>query len=221
MSDLELDHLFCFCSKDLKEPASGERAGFKISYGVKHEGQGTANRCMIFNENYFEFIFMDSESDALKNPLRLDRRANWQTTKCSPFGVALRGTLTEQDRRQFWQYNPPYFPTRTILIHKSNETNLEWPLLFVMPLPENSSIKSMHPINSTKLDPSLLQHPNGATKIDSVEIAGPNYNWPITQVIPQIALNHADSVKMNIFVNSKKTLQLELNNALTVKNATN
>ncbi len=217
MSNLEIDHLFCFCSSELKEATLAVKVGFKLNNGIRHERQGTANRCIIFNENYFEFIFMDSLEDAQKNPLRLDRRANWQATQCSPFGIALRGILSEEDRRQFWEYHPPYFPTKTILIHKSSETNPEWPLLFVMPTPENMSLEMMRPANSTRIEPSLLKHENGANKIEKVEVSGPNYQWPLAQAIKQILLINSNSPKMNIHVNTKIPLQLELNKVLKIE----
>ncbi|MGE5084702.1 MAG: hypothetical protein ACM3MG_00270 [Bacillota bacterium] len=55
----------------------------------RHLGQGTANRAIIFKENYLEFIFMDLLGDAKKNPLRLDKRAEWNNTCASPFGICL------------------------------------------------------------------------------------------------------------------------------------
>jgi len=52
-SNLILDHLFCFCEPPAKrEVEIAERAGFALTAGTRHQGQGTANRCIVFEENY-------------------------------------------------------------------------------------------------------------------------------------------------------------------------
>ena len=90
MSNFTLDHLFCFCEPELfRETENATRAGFTLNPGNRHPGQGTANRAIIFKENYLEFIFMDLPGDAKKNPLRLDKRADWSNTGASPFGICL------------------------------------------------------------------------------------------------------------------------------------
>ena len=58
MSNFTLDHLFCFCEPELsRETENATRAGFTLNPGNRHPGQGTANRAIIFKENYLEFIY--------------------------------------------------------------------------------------------------------------------------------------------------------------------
>lgn len=42
------------------------KIGLTLHPGNKHPGQGTANRAVIFEENYLEFIFLESLNDAKK-----------------------------------------------------------------------------------------------------------------------------------------------------------
>ena len=99
MSNLTLDHLFCFCEPQLsKETKNTTQAGFTLHPGNPHLGQGTANRAIIFKENYLEFIFMESPGDAKKNPLRLDKRADWSNTGASPFGQTELYSLTNRTK---------------------------------------------------------------------------------------------------------------------------
>ena len=122
MSNFNLDHIFCFCEPQLvRESEIATEAGFTFNPVNRHLGQGTANRAIIFEENYLELIFIDSFVDAQKNPLRLDKRADWQKTAASPFGICLRGSISENERPEFWEYHPPYWPDGVIFIHKSNE----------------------------------------------------------------------------------------------------
>lgn len=37
-----------------------EKNGFNLTLGTKHLGQGTANRSILFAENYVELIFLES-----------------------------------------------------------------------------------------------------------------------------------------------------------------
>lgn len=80
------------------------------------------------------FCFCDPTlSDAQANPLKMNLRAYHKTTGASPFGFALRGELSQEDLSQFWDYSPPYNPSRIIKMHKYSKEHPEFPLLFVMP----------------------------------------------------------------------------------------
>lgn len=175
MSLLTFDHIFCFC----KPPATHEvgvtsKEGFTLTDQKGHSGQGTANRCIIFEENYLEFIFLNNLDDAVANPLRLDRRSNWKETKFSPFGIGLRGKISEEDIDNFWIYNPPYWPDGKIYIHKSNETAQNLPLFFVIPSVKKPSERGV--------DPNLLKHKSRSTQIKSIHLAGPGYNLSLIHI---------------------------------------
>jgi len=112
---LELDHVFSFVDPAEAEAcARAEAAGWVLDAGIEHEGQGTRNRRLWFDEQYLELLWISSRADAVANPLRLDRRADWRTSGACPFGIGLRGQLTDAQRADFWGYHPPYAPGFTI-----------------------------------------------------------------------------------------------------------
>ena len=75
---------------------------------------------------------MEGRAEAQGNPLRLDRRAEWAATGASPFGIGLRGRLTEEQRPAFWLYTRLGFP---VWVHHDNERCPERPLVLVPDLP--------------------------------------------------------------------------------------
>lgn len=127
---LELDHVFCFCESQLPELQKVEEMGFSVYPTRTHQGQGTANRCILFQENYLELIYLSSKEDSLKNPLKLYKRAEWKETAASPFGIALRGNIPDEHKNEFWEYRPSYSPNQTIYIHKFNEQHPRGPPSF-------------------------------------------------------------------------------------------
>jgi hypothetical protein len=213
MNSLELDHVFCFCDPDLLETAILENHGFTITSGRSHQGQGTANRSVLFEKNYLELIFLSSEHEAKENPLRLDRRALWKQTGASPFGIALRGFLTERDRQHFWEYNPPYLQSGSILIHRTSEGN--GPPIFLVP-PRNDTMSAMHPKNWPSLDHSLLKHSSGSKEIVSLQLIGPDYHWPLANRIPNINLMSSDSAHMKVSLEGRRVSEISMNSLVSI-----
>lgn len=210
MANFILDHIFCFCEPTLAdEIINTDRAGFTLNSERRHPGQGTANRSIIFEENYLEFIFLESLHDASKNPLKLAQRANWHKTGASPFGVCLRGAISQNDINQFWEYRPPYWPDGVIFIHKSNEESPDQPFIFVIP-------SSLRPIDRPNINPSQLSHKTNSTAILKVEIVGPNYNWPEISAAQQITLTKANSPHMKVTVDGKLPNDVFLNDLLSI-----
>lgn len=170
---LELDHVFCFCEPPVPEALRAQELGFTVLPERTHQGQGTSNRCIVFEENYLEFIYLSSKEDSQKNDLKLYRRADWKNTKASPFGIALRGTIPEKYKNDFWEYKPAYAQGKSIFIHKFSEEHPEAPLLFVMPLPDGGSVEMMRPGMSPHLDKGLLKHKSGSSGIKIVRVSSP------------------------------------------------
>lgn len=213
MTPLELDHVFCFCSPELLEVAALESHGFRVNAGRRHQAQGTANRAVMFRENYFEFLFLADEEEAKANPLQLHRRAHWQKTGASPFGIALRGTLSASDRHQFWDYRPAYMQSGVILIHKA--PNDSGPLIFLMPS-RGDSLSAMQPINSPTIDPNLMEHTAGTSKIISLQITGPGYQWPLGTPIPSISLSHSKIPHMRVRINGDLDAEFSVNDLVSI-----
>jgi hypothetical protein len=214
LSNLIFDHAFCFCEPSAeREVALSRQAGFTLTAGVKHQGQGTANRCILFPENYFEFIFLIPEDSALNNPLLLDRRANWPKTGASPFGIALRGSLSEYEKAQFWEYHPPYWPNGSIFIHESNETNPELPIIFVVP-------SAVRPAEKPHADLQLFAHASASKAIRTLDISGPGYTWPNISTAAGIRLRDARAPKMSVRVDGNLATKLALNEILEICGST-
>jgi hypothetical protein len=159
---LEIDHIFCFVDPDADWVARVCNSGWVLDEGVEHVGQGTRNRRLWFPAHYLEFIWLSSRTDAVNNPLRLDRRADWPITGACPFGIGLRGQLDEELRSEFWAYHPPYAGGACIWIHWSNETEPAAPLLFVTEAPAEI-IEQSRPRNRLANKPHLLAHARSAT----------------------------------------------------------
>src|SRR5262245_52642133 len=119
---LEVDHVFAFVEPGGPWLAALDSAGFRLDPGIAHPGQGTRNRRMLLHRHYLEWVWLEARADAETNPLRLDRRADWQRTGFCPFGVALRGSLDDAGRDRFVPYLPPYAPDWTIWIARACET---------------------------------------------------------------------------------------------------
>lgn len=216
MSQLEIDHVFCFCDPTLPEIQLASQLGFTFAPKHTHPGQGTANRPMIFSENYLELIHAEVPEDMKRNPLRLDRRANWKTTGASPFGIALRGTLSLEDSKNFWSYRPPYRPESTILIHRDNEEHPERPFLFYMPTRPDAGPESMYPMNWKALDKSFLNHLNGTKKMSAVTVSGPSYLWPLSTPVTNLNFISRKEVQLRITVDAQLADDLVLNENLSI-----
>lgn len=210
MSNFTLDHIFCFCEPTLTDEVEAiNKIGLTLHPGNRHPGQGTANRAVMFEENYLEFIFLDSLSDAKSNPLKLHKRADWRYTGSSPFGICLRGEISKSEINQFWEYNPPYWPSGVIFIHKSNEDTPEQPLIFVIP-------SSSRPADKPNINIVHLTHETASQAIQKVEIVGPNYKWPEIFKPQKIFFSEADHPHMKITIDGKPLDEIVLNDSLSI-----
>src|SRR5437868_13402393 len=126
---IELDHVFCFVDSEGSWRARAREAGWVLDAGIEHAGQGTRNQRLFWPEQFLEFIWLSSRTEAKANPVRLDRRADWRVTGASPFGVVLRGEVPDDARAQFWLYEPPNAPRARLWIHCCNEDAPSLPLL--------------------------------------------------------------------------------------------
>lgn len=213
MSNFTLDHIFCFCEPQVSgEIENAAKAGFTVNAGNRHQGQGTANRSIVFEENYLELIFLESLTDAQVNPLRLDKRAEWRKTGASPFGICLRGAISKDESSQFWSYHPPYWPDGAIFIHKSNEESPGLPLIFVIP-------SSTRPVERPNVDVMYFSHRSGAKAIQKVDISGPNYQWPLLSMPHEITLSKTEQPHMKVKVDGKLKNEIFLNSLLTIVGA--
>lgn len=205
---LEIDHVFCFCDPTLPEVKILEENGFILSSGKIHQGQGTANRAVVFESNFLELIYLKSEAEALTNPLKMHLRADHKTTGASPFGIALRGELSQEDLSQFWDYSPPYNPSRIIKMHKYSKEHPEFPLLFVMPTVAGST----NPIRFKDFQP----HKSGSSSITKIKIETPFPIFPLNAEIKNLHFERTERHKVEVHVDGLISRDIHLNEYLSI-----
>lgn len=106
-----------------------EDDGWVLDAGQVHRGQGTRNRRLVWNEHFFELLWVTDMAQARANPLRLDRRADCSATGASPFGLAFRGRIDAAHQDEFWLYDAL---GPNIWVHTDNERWPERPLVIVL-----------------------------------------------------------------------------------------
>jgi hypothetical protein len=131
---MELDHVFCMVTSDDDWAARLAAAGWRLDAGSTHPGQGTRNRRLRWAGCYLELLWVHDTAEARHNALRLDRRAAWERTGASPFGIGLRGKLSEAERVDYWLYDGLPMP---VWVHRDNEDAPERPFVFVLDLDEH------------------------------------------------------------------------------------
>ncbi len=200
MFPLEVDHFFCFVQPEGEWLNALNGAGWVLDAGSEHVGQGTTNRRLPFEHQFLELIWLSSRHDAERNPLRLDRRADWRTTGASPFGIGLRGTLPFGARQHFWSYEPPYAPGLQILIHRDNEERPERPLVFVVEA-EGDALERMR---------TRMLNPNPAA-VSQIQMAGPCSNLQLLSHLsaPTVTQTYSAQHRMQVIVGEKSTLRLD------------
>jgi Glyoxalase-like domain len=131
----ELDHVFVCANLDGPEATQLVALGLNEGPSGLHQGQGTANRCFLFHNAYFELIWVHDDADA-RSPLtartRLFDRWKGRAETC-PFGICLRPTNPSTASRPpfaTWDYLPRYAaPSRPIRVGTNCDCLAE-PMLF-------------------------------------------------------------------------------------------
>jgi hypothetical protein len=164
---LELDHVIVFLrgpdDVDLLRPGL---AGLVLDEGIRHVGQGTRNRRIVFPDSYVELLWVDSRAEAQESGLRFTERCMGDAC---PFGVVLRGRLPE--RPGFVEYTVPAGPT----LHVIDDPRM--PFLAVHESDDLDLLRPVHRMASEYL--------NRARAIERAEIAGGMA--PPDFVVPQVS----------------------------------
>jgi hypothetical protein len=193
---LEIDHLLQIVSSEDEAYRIAKATGLKIRSKTVHVGQGTSGIFFAFAECYFEFIWMRDEEEARTNLLRFDKKFNAVRDGGSPFGVSLRGNVSDPDLNTFTAYNPAY-GKYTIYFTKESLTQPHLPLLFFHTHPDRPNNVDWHPINSKTIDRNTCNFDSEIKRFNSVEIHGPHANL---ESFPQISFVKSDTHKMIINV---------------------
>ena len=100
---MELDHVIVFVAGP--EAVASLFPGFVLDQGMRHTGQGTRNRRVLFARNYVEILWIDDADQERHSGLGFAPRCA-PDAPC-PFGVVLRGTVGEPDRERYVPYQVP------------------------------------------------------------------------------------------------------------------
>lgn len=187
---IELDHLF-ICSK-VNAPEIQPILDLGLSEGRPniHPGQGTANKCIFWQNFMLELLFVIDKreiSSSIITPTRLKERCNYYQTGYSPFGIAFRREESDQVLPfSTWAYKPPYL-SDYLQIDIAQNTKPHEPLIFVVPWQKEQARK---PINH----PARIQH------VTSVQI-----NIPSTEPFSE-AIDYLNRQSLVKFVQSSSNL---------------
>ena len=177
---LTFDHAFVFVEPGHREANFLRKLGLTLEFQRDHIGQGTANDLLLFDENYLELIYLRSRSEAERNELRLDRRADHANTGASPFGVALRGSIEQAQTlpglgpEAWMKYQLPGTPMTLHLLRETLD-NIALPLVFGFDTPPS---RTEGPTQDRRLGQhpiAFVGHVCGVSGIDSLELIGPKY----------------------------------------------
>lgn len=113
----ELDHIFFATAEPREVEQFLSRAGMVFEPPRAHPGQGTANVCAVFENAYFELLFLNEPSEigsATVQPLGLNERIHWRDTGACPFGLCFRSAGSDESVTTLpfktWGYEAGYLP---------------------------------------------------------------------------------------------------------------
>jgi hypothetical protein len=135
---LELDHVFLATVDAAEVETSLRESGIVFSRRVRHQGQGTANACALFDNAFFEILWPDNDAEInseVVQPLGLWQRAHWRETGACPFGIAFRPAANSSSAEMppTWAYEAAYLPSGAGLPIITPKNAFLEPLVFISP----------------------------------------------------------------------------------------
>lgn len=173
----EVDHVFGYTPPGAAAEIEALRElGFFVDTLVsKHSGQGTASRGVLFDNAYFELIWIDSSvavSEKLRGIQEEMRNASaWRATGVSPFGLGLRRIGADGDIGvPFTRLSGDWMRPGSFiaLLRQPSEPGA----LDMFIVPEYMALPAWIEMVRQQA-PQVLSHPNGARRITGVEILAP------------------------------------------------
>ena len=146
-----LDHVFFATA----EPDTIEQElavlGFDFTARRRHEGQGTANACAVFDNAFFEILWCVDSAEItsdLVRPLGLDERVRWRETGACPVGLCFRSVDGSGTNASWpfdtWDYEPRYAKGRGVIPIVTPPGCLSEPLIFLSPAAQSRSVGPEH-----------------------------------------------------------------------------
>ncbi len=172
----ELDHLFMMTDKGAAVADRLLALGFVQGISRVHPGQGTTNRCFLFQNAFLEFLWVhdpaEAQSDLIQRTHLWERWRDRNSGIC-PFGICLRPTAESMGSIAFehWDYKPPYLPENLTIAVGNNSEILTEPMFFQTPFgqrPDQQTIEKRLP----------FIHPIGLQEITRTELVTPMADCP-------------------------------------------
>ena len=147
----QIDHIFQIVKNEEEAWNLARATGLKIFPRRDHQGQGTSAIFLIFEKNYFEYIWLRDAEEAKNNLLRWDLKHEAFLNGGSPFGVAFRGTIPDDLKSKFTLYKPAYGVGRyeIYMLQESLDYHKQ-PKFFFMQNPDRPSFSDWHPVKLYK-----------------------------------------------------------------------
>ncbi|TAF77497.1 MAG: hypothetical protein EAZ53_02535 [Bacteroidetes bacterium] len=134
---MDADHIFIFTDDNGKIADELVKFGLKEGSNRIHVGQGTANRKFYFDNFFLEILWVHNENEIKSEtvkPTGLWQRADFKTSKFSPFGLCIVNTNeTDQFFENAFKYQPDYFPQGLTIDILKNENQPRLPWTFRLP----------------------------------------------------------------------------------------
>jgi hypothetical protein len=169
---IELDHLFICSQINAPEIEQLLDLGLVEGRSNAHPGQGTANRCIFFENFMLELLFAINDreiSSPIIKPTHLQERCDYYQTGYSPFGVAFRRTEIDADLPfETWAYRPPYLPDN-LQIDIAKHTAPYEPLLFVIPFKKVQAQSFNHPVEIDKVTKVRITIPSSQSLSEAIK----------------------------------------------------
>ena len=148
---MEIDHIFIFSNQG-KETDELVDFGLTEGSGRKHNGIGTANRRLFFDNFYLEILWVHNEIEAKSiEKIGIWERSNFKNNNYSRFGLCLKNTNdTDKVFNNSIKWKPEFLPENEFVDILTN-ANMPWIFRF----PTNRKKKAEEPKN----------HKNGIQKL--------------------------------------------------------
>lgn len=193
LADLEIDHIFQIVESEEEARKIASLTGLNVFPKTDHVGQGTSGIFLIFEECYFEFIWLRDLKEAENNFLRFDKKLEAVRKGGSPFGVAMRANLTDKNYEKirvedYVRYQPSY-GGYTILMLKESLLNPVLPVFFFMSHPGKPENSDWYPVKSDGITNPLCNFNHQIKKFNSVQLYGNNTincKFPGIELVPSL-----------------------------------
>lgn len=154
---MQLDHIFIFSNRG-KEAQTLVDFGFMEGSGKTHQGIGTVNRRVFFDNFYLEILWVEKEEEARANSkLGIWERSIFSESGYSRSGICLKNSPdTDVLFKDAIKWQPAFLPSHET-VDILTDKNLPWIFRFPKREPRNLDENRNHPNGIRQLTGAELQ----------------------------------------------------------------